>query len=273
MDFSQLRNYWESILAHIAKQLSWEKGESNSAEINQPSSIRAEKAAMELFLHNFYWGEELSDQNAKSNIESGVVEIIYSTGEHASNGILITKNGLLVTSYHCVNKDITGVDLVSLKIRCADNQEYPLQKICGYNQASDIAIVKADIPGESLPFVYRFSNRHDFAEMFPIVLLCRKNGKLLVKGGYVNRPSIRTLQDSLGTRLTEQVTMSFNGVQGDSGGVVLDAKGYKIYGVLCAGLVDIKGIRVSTCTFWFKVLELISDIVYGNSSRKNASNK
>jgi S1-C subfamily serine protease len=216
----------------------------------------ADKAALESFLHNFYWGEGLPDSEAKHNLEQGVVELIDKRGNHIANGLLITTNGYLVTSYHCVD----DVGTRTINVRCSDDRIYPLKKVLRYNEQSDIALAKAEIPtnGSTQALRYRFKDQSKFRELPLIVHLGRRNGKLVQKGGHLYTLDTLAVTHQNGEVTDGQILASINAAPGDSGGVITTLK-YQICGVHHGGWRKAKH---GSCTFFYKALELISSFTH-----------
>lgn len=246
--FDAFDDFWDSLTSTLT-------GSSVKTKLS-PAQIKADKSALREFVHNFHWGENLTDYQAKQNLQKGIVKL--TDGEtFEGNGLLITENGYFITSYHCV-RGVKG----QMSIELANGKTYPVTKVCAHNDKDDIAIVKADIPGESKALVYRFTNRYNIAQRFAIVSLSRRNNKLLVKGGYINYPKIVELKAGEDRKevVTNQIQMENDVTNGESGGIV-STLDYRIYGVVCLGAKS--SVKFGACTFWFRALDLINLIVHG----------
>lgn len=229
-------------------------------QFQRRKEIEADKQALNSFVENFHWGEDLSNREAKANLENGIVEIIDHSGYHLANGLLITNNGYFLTNHHCVDHD-----LLRLFIRLADDTSYPIARICSYNKANDVALVKANIPGTSEARRYKFAHKHNQRKQFPIVVLERMDGKILLKGGFVGRAELKHVDMSDEDEeliMYNQVCFSGNMIPGDSGGTVVTMD-YQVYGFACTGAADekTKGI-MGSCSFLFTALELVKTVAY-----------
>lgn len=217
---------------------------------NSSSNIKADKEALKEFVNNFHWGDGLTDSQAKSNLENGIVEITDFEGT-TCNGLLITENGYFITSYHCV------ADLeYELYIVTSNGKKYPIQKVCAYSKKDDVALVKANMPGSAKAMVYRFAKKYNIAKKFAIVMLSRNKTKLRLKGGYVHNPKLVQVERNGDAHLVEnQIWIEVDSVPGDSGSIY-STMDHRIYGVHASGLTDDK--KWGMCTFWFQVIKLIN---------------
>jgi hypothetical protein len=158
--------------------------------------------SLERFIQQIYWAEELTSKEVQKNVEESLVEIIYKNGRHASNGILITQNGYLLTANHCT-KNLKGK-----RIRLLNGEKYKMKKVCDKNPEEDLALVKADIPKECKPMSYKFYNTNKI-ERIPIALLTIKDNKLIRKYGFTQK----TYADGFSIdKISEP---------GDSGGIII----------------------------------------------------
>lgn len=222
-------------------------------------SKQIDKEVLQQFVNNFHWGENLNDMEAKSNLEAGLLEIIAVGKGHYGNGLLITENGYFVTNYHCVDLK----DLSLLNVVLANGASYPITKVCGYNKKSDVALVKADIPGAVSAKLYKFSNSHIVKKNSSLVLLTRWDGLVKVKGGSVAYSSFISANTVDGQVCHNQIVLSTDCAPGDSGGVVV-SQGFRVYGLMCSKLQGSE--KIGTCTFWFQVLSVISAVI--NAKKK-----
>lgn len=233
--------------------------------------IKQDKLALRKFVENFHWASHLSDAEAQSNLYNGIVEIVYETGQHAANGLLVTKNGYVVTNYHCIS-DMADKPLM---IRTSNKTWHRIIKICGYNASSDIALIKADMGGPAEAHQYRFVLRNDLTHKFPIDLLVRWYGKLKKKAGFVERPRFTVLEKTFSLNkinydVKNQIPLELKTRGGDSGGLVVTERS-EIYGLLTAGTeisvysrfskTPLSTKIASTCTFWFEALNIIQKVI------------
>src|SRR3989338_4350191 len=75
--------------------------------------------ALEQFIQNYYHSDSLTNQQAYTKLQNGVVEITLF-GQHSSNGLLITENGYILTAKHCVQNLITNQKYLGLGIQMSN---------------------------------------------------------------------------------------------------------------------------------------------------------
>lgn len=226
----------------------------SSARPRSKEQIKLDKRAMQEFTQNFHWGADLTDKQAQESLESGVVEIIYPSGKHSSNGLLVTKNGYMVTNYHCVD------DLANEELYAQTNKgtKHRLLKVIHANPDCDIALVLIDMDGPTEAMKYRFASKYDLAKRFPVVHLSRQNKGIKRIFGTVHNPRLVTITTDCGKIFKQQILIHLRSKNGDSGGVVSSAGG-AVYGLAAAGgeaIVD----RLF-CTFWFEAIKMIHEVV------------
>ncbi len=259
-----IKDLLEAILGDLPINIDFNNKSRNTvlAKIGK-EQIKLDKLALQDFINNFHWGSDLSDINARNNLELGLVEITDEDGYHSSNGLLITNNGYFVTNYHCVD-DLDDVDKY---IRTVDGRVCKILKVCGGNPHNDIALVKADMSGPAEALCYKFAETHNISKDFPVALFTRRDvygspkDNLKIKYGTIRKPQLRTYKsNSPGGDVKNQVEISMITSAGDSGGVIATKEG-KIYGLLTGGGANQK--HVSACTFWFEALKIIQIVVSG----------
>lgn len=137
-------------------------------------------SSLERFVQNYHFGKDLSPQEARENIVTGMLETI-SKSKHRGNGLLITKNGYFITANHCVE------DPFYRKVRTVEGKVYSLEKICAFSASQDLALAKIDLPGPAEPCIYRFRDRLDMeadqSMSGKLVMYTRKDGKVIGKLG------------------------------------------------------------------------------------------
>jgi hypothetical protein len=205
-------------------------------------------SALKKFIQNVYYGEGLSDNQARTNLEEGLVEMVYGNGSHASNGLLLTDDGYFLTSRHCVDREDfskEGIELETLKIKLHGGRKYPIKSVCVRSTRDlDIAIAKADIPGDCNPKTYRFCNKK-YADNSPVALFTRWQGEKNKKYGVVKKMNSKAY---LGLSL-----MTCR--QGDSGGIIVNSES-RVMGVL-SGMWQGEAFYNARSIALFKVLELV----------------
>ncbi|MDP3698499.1 MAG: hypothetical protein Q8R47_02845 [Nanoarchaeota archaeon] len=156
----------------------------------------------------------LTDEQAKRNLEEGVVELVNYDGQHSSNGLLITDDGYFLTAGHCLKES-------PLRYVLHDGRKCKIEKVCAYGKRStlmnlDIALAKAKIPGARKARQYRFY-QESIKPASPVDLYCRWDTHLLLRSGKI-------LADSLGLYFSnppDDIVFSDNKtIPGDSGGVL-----------------------------------------------------
>ncbi len=222
---------------------------------SSPEQIKKDKVALKGFMANFHFGHDLSDTQAKQNVENGVVEIVDGDGHHCSNALLVTKNGYFVTSYHWVD----NITERPLYVVTEGGKKRRIVRVCGYSIKCDVALAKADLHGSEEPMVYRFVNSYTPHSVIPVIHLARKNFALIYNRGHIDNPPIRNIQFDDGPVPTgAYVPMRIKVIPGDSGGVIVTPK-YEVYGVLSRAVLD--GSNVAYCTFWFQALNIIQKVI------------
>ncbi|QQS23320.1 trypsin-like peptidase domain-containing protein [bacterium] len=254
---TQLGDEFKLMSAHMEadfKEFTQELGIGYFSKLSR-EQLQLDKAALAEFANNFYWGNFLSDQEAKTNLERGIVEIVGEGGGHSSNGLLITRNGYVITSHHCVDDLHKG----RLFVRRDNGQFYRITKVVFAGKGSDIALVKADKGGPAEAIRYRFAPKFDIAQEFPVAHYSYWNQRLKKIFGIVRNPKLRKVR-ALGKEFPygNQVEVSMKTICGDSGGIVA-TKNSEIYGVVSTG--NAKDVDITYCTFWFEAIAIINGLI------------
>ncbi|PIN68801.1 hypothetical protein COV93_07995 [Candidatus Woesearchaeota archaeon CG11_big_fil_rev_8_21_14_0_20_43_8] len=215
--------------------------------------------ALERFIQHLYWGDDLDTDQARENLDHGLVEIIYNDGGHCANGLLVTQNGYFLTPKHCIEDD-TATKLVKLH----DGKIYAIEEICEIAGDDDIALAKAPIQGKCRPAKYRLFN-YDPQRGMPLALKSRENGELVTNYGFFQRAwdTGSTLErGGYKSQNREQFEMTMLTAKGNSGSVIIGQEA-ELIGFL-------KGTdrqhNTSTGVKLMKALELVS--LYSQRLRK-----
>lgn len=208
------------------------------------------KKALADFVQNVYWGEDLSSEEAKQNVEMGILEILWPEGGHRANGLLITTNGFFVTSRHCVDGDLKNI-----MVRDFLGMRHRIQRVCCVSKRRDLALVKADFSGEPLLMRYKYFREENFGKNpVQVVGLTRWNGKLVIRGGYTQGKTGSHFTKNL-SFLIKQISLDMYAQPGDSGGVVVSADG-RLIGTMTGNVIGIP--FLTFCARWFDALQLIT---------------
>lgn len=181
---------------------------------------KKEADALEDFVQNVYWGENLSAEESKKRLEEGLVEA-RQDGQHRFNGLLVTDNGYFLTAKHCVNRDFSGT-----KIYLHNGNSYPIEKVCCWGKKEDIAIVKVDIGGNPAAKRYRIYYEEEIRDV-PFALMARRDGGIIAKFGFANdAPISKVYVESKGEVWIANHFMSdIPARPGDSGGIAVSNEG------------------------------------------------
>lgn len=207
----------------------------NRSQTPYPSIPQAE--LLEGFVQQLYWGETLSIDRSKKNLEEGVIEIT-ERGQHIGNGLLITDNGYFLTNKHCLSGNYR-----KRRIQCLDGSAHGIEKVCiaegrTVQKGADVVLAKAYVPGKLCPRPYRIYNARvegDGAGT-PIALLTRRDGQLVKKYGLAQGTADALIWNSSG-KLSPQRDLAWSdlsSIPGDSGGALVTHDG-RLYGLLMAG--------------------------------------
>lgn len=129
------------------------------------TTINADMKELEEFIQNVYWGNHLTKDEKKKNLEEGLVNIevytLYSEeGDlvqetSQSQGLLLTKNGYILMTAHGLGYKKHLVKEIRIITKTG---EYPLEKICFCEGIKDTALIKADMQGPDKARIYSIFN-------------------------------------------------------------------------------------------------------------------
>jgi S1-C subfamily serine protease len=211
--------------------------------------------ALVSFLHNFHWGKNLSPEDAKRNVELGIIELSNKSKKHCANGLLVTTSGYFLTSYHCVEEGIGN-----LVATMSSGQRLLLDKVCAYNAGHDIALVRTKLtPGTGLEgnMIYKYFDEKNIrrSKALPLVALTRRDGKLLRTGGLSKDLKIIEGLSNGRRKIVGHHTTDMQSRPGDSGGTVVSAKGGELVGILSS---VVAGANIATYVVLNDALTLIA---------------
>jgi hypothetical protein len=238
--------------------------------INKPTNMSPESVppvqdleALEGFVQQIFRGECLSKEQAKKSLEEGLIELVYSSGQHCSNGLMITENGYFLTARHCLGEP--GPDYIRLQ----NGRNYQFERTCVRIKELDLALGKAKIPGEAKPKNYKIfkeETRGQRDAQKAVAIASRWNNKPKYSFGFI-RYEVSSCQtrDVDGTIITftEQLVIDAYGIRGDSGGIVADTDG-RLVGFLTTATFDAKtgeSVSQTTATKAINALEMIQAYV------------
>lgn len=138
--------------------------------------------ALEGLIQSVYVTSEDYDYEARSHGLMGLVEV-FENGEHSFNGLLLTHNG-----YFLAIKD-SVVGLSNAKVRPSDGKLYDFEKICFTSTIDNIALVKANIPGECTPIRYILPQSGYLKKDTILLLAQKRNGYTRLTPGFVEDPN------------------------------------------------------------------------------------
>src|SRR3989338_91329 len=235
-------------------------------EITSPQEPRETQQqsllALEQFIQNYYHSNSLTNQQAYTKLQNGVVEITMF-GQHSSNGLLITENGYILTAKHCV-QDITNKKYLGLGIQMSNQLSpfpYAIQEIWS-DKKFDIAIIKAGIPGEIKPCQYKFLPPGELKKNLPIGTMSCWNNKIKLHGGTIIDESIEITEIEGDHFSNHFIIDGPPTIKGDSGGIVLTPSG-KLAGFISTGTDE----RYTSAVNLQNALELISYYIHYKRSQ------
>lgn len=199
-------------------------------------------------IQQVYWGESLSEDEARRNVREGVIELMIR-GQHSSNGLLLTDNGYFLTAKHCLDKKLTES---YPSVRLHDGSLHALERICAYSEKDDVVLAKAKIDGPAKVRSYRVWQGERIDSM-PVVAVTRWYGELQAKNGFLKTSNTGLPAYSTGFRLEFSDTE-----KGDSGGVITTYDG-RVIGIHYMATFDGKSKRAQesfgvTITRAFEIL-------------------
>lgn len=246
-----LKNIRHSQEKHLAKQ--------RAGQILKDNELIKQQVLTD-FINNIYNADDIPLSLAKQNLESSVIELIYSNGKHSSCGLLITTDGYFITCYHCIDED-----LQNLSILLHDGSIYSQLKLCGYSANYDIALLKAPVPVLAQAIKYPFHigkklNREAKTNSNFVVTMTRWDGHLVIVGGSSNGDILQQIGTKDGRFIEKQVYYESSSRSGDSGGVVVRSTDLKVCGIHSSRDSSSSG---RFYTQWHHAIEIISR--YANS--------
>jgi hypothetical protein len=180
---------------------------------------KKELEGLEGFLQNTYYSNYLTKEEAKKNIEEGLVEI-HEKGHIKTNskGFQITHDGYILTSAHCVEQK-AHTEIIS-----REGRVYQLEKMCAVDEKSDVALIKANIEGENKPRIYPLytSTKN---QAIQCIYLCLKDNLVTTRGCvsdqiYTNNLLAYNNKHELQSK-NQQIILSGVAKSGDSGSPIL----------------------------------------------------
>lgn len=157
--------------------------------------------------------------------------LAYENASAAGTGIVLTKDGEIMTNNHVIR----GATTINVIVP-ATKKSYPAS-VVGYDVSDDIALIKVDGTATFTTATRGDSSKLKIGQPTRAVGNANGGGKLVLTAGKVTalRQSIVVNDDQGGTaRLSGLIQTSAKLVPGDSGGPLLDANG-RVIGVDAAG--------------------------------------
>jgi len=180
--------------------------------------------ALEQFMQNANFRESISVEQSIKNLEEGLVELFYETGQHKGNGLLITEDGYFLTVSHLEEENVEKSPPAKY-IRDYHGRIYKIDKICQINKREDLALLKAEISKKDGPKKYRIYQTDQLKNLiskeFPINLKIVKDGRIKNKYGYIFTKF--GMDEKLS--YTNQFGTDISVVRGESGGIAISVKG------------------------------------------------
>ena len=205
--------------------------------------------ALDYFIANSCIAESMTDAETKNALESSLVETI-ANDKTWTNGIKVTENGYFLTVFHT----FTGPDS-NLELRMSDGSSYPIKEVCAFNRSCDLALAKADVPGECKAVKYKFLASELLDINMPVSLLARDNGNDYQKSGQITHlANDIVMPDYSGNPCCypDNFIVDIPVVAGDSGGIAA-SQDYRIMGLMNAG----DQVTMGMAARWNHALELI----------------
>lgn len=180
--------------------------------------------ALEEFGENLNWTKSLPAEQSIRNLEESLVEILYPNKSHKGNGLLITENGYFLTTDH-TERDVDEDSPPAKYIRDFKKNIYPIRKICQTDEREDLALLKAEIPGEKIHREYKIYNTNNLKNFkiseFPVILKARHGGRINHKPGSLILKYVISKQFNY----TNQFGTDVHIIAGDSGGIIISSQG------------------------------------------------
>lgn len=158
------------------------------------------------------------------NLHQGLVEFVGSNRNHVGNGLLITRNGFLLTCRHMVDNGI-----VPRTIRTQTGETYTTEQDYLALGTSDIALVKARIDDAPEPMQYEFLRYTKLMPYQVLITLSRWEGRLEEDIGHykqrIRKATGTNGENTYKKRYNDHIQYTCQTVRGDSGGITISPEG------------------------------------------------
>lgn len=233
-------------------------GDSTSPKKMTAEQRAADRAALKSFIENPTRVNFLTDDHARTELEKGVVGITYDDNKHIMSGLLITKNGYVVTNYDVV----TYLKDSSLVIKTAEGKSHKVLRVCATSEQSNIAILKVEMDGPAKAMKYKFSDRRSPHVTFAVSYLTRQKKGLSKQPGLIHSASPQSfkVKDSTGQLFNQVLIERIHKSNIEAGAVVVTANG-DLFGIATGAFTDRSK---TTCTSWDAVLRLLQTLIKGD---------
>lgn len=214
-----------------------------------------DKAALSAFLESPNRVSHLTDGHARTDLERGVVELFHSNLGHVMTGLLITKNGFIITNHDVVDH----LAEYPLMVKTEDGKIHKNIRVCARSAKNNIALLKVDMDGPAKSMKYKFTNRKSPFGIFTVSYMVRNGQKLKIRGGLISsaRPQNIPIKGS-SKYLTNQVLIERVGrADLESGAVIVTSDG-ELFGIASGSITDS---AKTTCTSLDAVLSLIRQLI------------
>ena len=201
------------------------------------------------FIANESNAESMTDEQAHEALRTNLIEITRNNSANAQ-GVLVTEDGYFLTCLHCVNEDIS-----KLEVQLRDGSDYNIEKVCVIFRSYDLALAKADIPGECKAVKYKFFDSKQLDMGMSVNLVGRYCEQDYQKSGQITHLfNDIVMPDDYGNPCSypDNFMVNFPVGQGDSGAIAA-SEDYRIMGIINAG--DQANIGMSSK--WKAALDLI----------------
>ena len=195
-----------------------------------------------------------TEETARQNVYAGLVEIMVH-GIHSSNGLLVTRNGYFITSYHCVD----DAHDMPLRVRLQNGERYPIERVCIRERKIDIALAKIALPGPAEPHNYSFYTGLYEVDT-QVKSLARWYGKCMRRHGKLINPWVQGLAGSEGGSAKpfhRHFRMNLYAQNGDSGSTLITNRG-EVAGIMVPAAQDR---RTTTAARWCDALDVVRQYI------------
>jgi hypothetical protein len=176
--------------------------------------------------------EEPQEPNVKEIIKNVSNSVVYieaynKKGEAVSSGsgFVFSADGLIATNHHVVTDEEESIE--SVKIKFVDGTVYSTDKLVGYDEKNDLAIVKVDYPNGWIPTKLGNSDGIEVGDKIITI------GSPLGLDNTVSEGIISNKNRVMGDVSYIQISAPIS--HGSSGGVLINEKG-EVIGVTSAGM-------------------------------------